>query len=67
MRAAQSKPELVESSISLVKAESKGKAPGISPSNPKKRKLVKALEVEPKKSKLLTLAMFAAQAVEVCY
>lgn len=48
----------------LVIVDPKGKAPKTPTSNPKKRKLAKALEVKLKNTELLALAMFAAKTVE---
>lgn len=56
----------VESAAPRTTIESKGKAVVESPENPKKkRKLVKALEVEPKKAKLMSSAMPPATVIEV--
>lgn len=51
----------------LAVVDPKDKAPETPSTNAKKRKLVKASELEPKKMKLLALAMPTTRALEVCH
>lgn len=56
----------VLSPLVAIDSRGKGKVLETPSSKLKKRRLVKALEEEPKKTKLLAFAMLTVEAVEVC-